>query len=48
MVFFFEAAAGVEKNYVVYMGADKFENEGLIEWGWTSDIWFHATKPSLF
>eukprot|EP00629_Pelagomonadales_sp_RCC1024_P009311 CAMPEP_0119287922 /NCGR_PEP_ID=MMETSP1329-20130426/36403_1 /TAXON_ID=114041 /ORGANISM="Genus nov. species nov., Strain RCC1024" /LENGTH=210 /DNA_ID=CAMNT_0007288699 /DNA_START=186 /DNA_END=814 /DNA_ORIENTATION=- len=30
------------EEYVVYMGADKFENEALIEWGWRSDVWFHV------
>ncbi|KAJ1461788.1 hypothetical protein M885DRAFT_584710 [Pelagophyceae sp. CCMP2097] len=42
MVFLFEARAGAEANYVVYMGADKHENEGLIEWGWFTDVWFHV------
>jgi hypothetical protein len=31
---------------VVYMGADKYENEGLIEWGHWTDIWFHVDKLS--
>ena len=24
------------------MGADKYENEGLFEWGQTRDVWFHV------
>ena len=31
---------------VVYMGADKHENEGLIEWGHPTDVWFHVDKLS--
>ena len=45
MVFYFTADAKDPRDgedYVVYMGADKYENEGLIEWGWKSDVWFHV------
>lgn len=28
------------------MGADKYENEKLIRWGWPSDIWFHVDDLS--
>ena len=28
------------------MGADKFENESLIEWGHNTDVWFHVDKLS--
>ena len=45
MVFYFTADAKDPKDgedYVVYMGADKFENEGLIEWGQKRDVWFHV------
>ena len=30
----------------MYMGKDKFENEGLIEWGWKTDLWFHVDALS--
>jgi len=30
------------EEYIVYMGADKYENENLIEWGQTRDVWFHV------
>jgi hypothetical protein len=43
MVFYFECAT---PGYTVYMGKDKFENEGLIEWGWRSDLWFHVDNLS--
>ena len=28
------------------MGADKYENEKLIRWGWSCDIWFHVDDLS--
>ena len=28
------------------MGADKYENEKLIRWGWPTDIWFHVDDLS--
>ena len=41
------AAAAVKlSDCVVYMGADKHENEGLIEWGHPTDVWFHVDKLS--
>lgn len=43
MVFYFESSV---TGYVVYMGKDKFENEGLIQWGWKSDLWFHVDNLS--
>ena len=43
MVFYFESSVS---GYVVYMGKDKFENEGLIEHGWKSDLWFHVNGLS--
>uniref|UniRef100_T1II61 Coiled-coil domain-containing protein 25 n=1 Tax=Strigamia maritima TaxID=126957 RepID=T1II61_STRMM len=30
----------------IFMGVDKFENEGLIKWGWPEDVWFHVDKLS--
>lgn len=31
---------------VIYMGADKHENEELIKWGFPEDVWFHVDKLS--
>ena len=31
---------------IVYMGADQFENDALIEWGLPTDIWFHVDRHS--
>ncbi|XP_022661029.1 coiled-coil domain-containing protein 25-like isoform X2 [Varroa jacobsoni] len=28
------------------MGADKYENEKLIRWGWPEDVWFHVDNLS--
>lgn len=28
------------------MGADKYENEDLIKYGWPEDIWFHVDDLS--
>ena len=28
------------------MGADKYENEDLIKYGWPEDIWFHVDDMS--
>ena len=44
MVFYFtcEYKDPGGEPYIVYMGADKYENEGLIEWGQTRDVWFHV------
>mmetsp|Transcript_20305 Transcript_20305/g.47442 ORF Transcript_20305/g.47442 Transcript_20305/m.47442 type:complete len:207 (+) Transcript_20305:38-658(+) len=33
-------------DYVLYMGKDKHENEGLIEHSWPDDLWFHVDKMS--
>jgi predicted ribosome quality control (RQC) complex YloA/Tae2 family protein len=43
MVFFF---TGRDPRYLMYMGADKEENEHLIRWGWPEDVWFHVDKHS--
>jgi hypothetical protein len=40
MVFFFMSSDG----YVVYMGADKYENEDLIRYGLPEDIWLVCRK----
>lgn len=42
MVLFFESADG----YVIYMGADKYENEDLIKYGLPEDMWFHVDDMS--
>mmetsp|Transcript_15371 Transcript_15371/g.23149 ORF Transcript_15371/g.23149 Transcript_15371/m.23149 type:complete len:214 (+) Transcript_15371:75-716(+) len=42
MVFFFESSEG----YVIYMGADKYENEDLIKYGLPEDMWFHVDDLS--
>ena len=48
MVFYFtcEYKDPGGEPYIVYMGADKYENEGLIEWGQTRDVWFHVDGVS--
>jgi NFACT protein RNA binding domain len=35
MVFYFTTSEG----YMIYMGADKFENEDLIRYGIPEDLW---------
>ena len=35
-----------DDTFVIYMGADKHENEHLIKWGWPEDIWFHVDSLS--
>jgi len=45
MVLFFESTV-VSPPYLIYMGADKHENEELIRWGWPEDVWFHVDKLS--
>lgn len=42
MVLFFTGS----EDYVMYMGADKFENEDLIKYGLPEDLWFHVDKHS--
>lgn len=42
MVFFFTTSTG----HVIYMGADKHENEGLIKHGLPTDVWFHVDDLS--
>lgn len=36
----------VSPPYIIYMGADKHENDKLIRWGWPEDVWFHVDKLS--
>eukprot|EP01132_Coremiostelium_polycephalum_P009757 gene9757-11985_t len=43
MVLFFKIC---DPDYLIYMGADKFENEELIKYGWPEDIWFHVNDLS--
>lgn len=33
-------------KYYLYMGKDKYENEDLIKYGWSDDLWFHVDKLS--
>lgn len=42
MVLYFTSSEG----YVMYMGADKYENEDLIRYGIPEDIWFHVDDMS--
>ena len=43
MVFFFESE---QKDAIIYMGKDKFENEELIKYALPHDIWFHVDTMS--
>ncbi|KAM3175577.1 hypothetical protein ACTXT7_008232 [Hymenolepis weldensis] len=36
----------VSPPYILFMGADKYENDKLIRWGWPEDVWFHVDKLS--
>lgn len=42
MVFYFTTSEG----YTIYMGADKYENEELIKYGFPEDFWFHVEDMS--
>jgi predicted ribosome quality control (RQC) complex YloA/Tae2 family protein len=42
MVHFFTSSEG----FIIYMGADKFENEDLIRYGLPEDLWFHVDNHS--
>jgi hypothetical protein len=42
MVLFFTSSEG----YIMYMGADKYENEDLIKYGLPEDLWFHVDDMS--
>ena len=41
-MYFFTAKDGTQ----LYMGKDKYENEGLIKHGWPEDVWFHVDSLS--
>ena len=43
MVLYFESNV-VSPPARLYMGADKYENEELIKYGWPEDVWFHVDK----
>ncbi|KAH0485874.1 MAG: uncharacterized protein KVP18_003140 [Porospora cf. gigantea A] len=43
MVFYYTCS---DPTYMVYIGKDKYENEGLIRWGWEEDLWFHVDALS--
>ena len=34
------------EKYTLYMGRDKIENEDLIKFGWSQDVWFHVSNLS--
>ena len=48
MVFFFESEGNtcsltiLDKDAIVYMGKDKFENETLIKYALPHDIWYNS------
>eukprot|EP01038_Epipyxis_sp_PR26KG_P010460 gene10460-14051_t len=42
MVLYFTSSEG----YIIYMGADKYENEDLIRYGIPEDLWFHVDDMS--
>jgi predicted ribosome quality control (RQC) complex YloA/Tae2 family protein len=42
MVFFFTSSDG----HLLYMGKDKYENESLIKYGFSEDVWFHVDDMS--
>ncbi|KAL3803626.1 hypothetical protein ACHAW5_006388 [Stephanodiscus triporus] len=43
MVYYFTTRCG---QYTIYMGRDKYENEGLIKYGHPEDCWFHVDDLS--
>ncbi|WP_459806228.1 NFACT RNA binding domain-containing protein, partial [Herbidospora sp. RD11066] len=45
MVLYFKSNV-VTPSYIIFMGADKHENEELIKWGYPEDVWFHVDKLS--
>ncbi|KAI8009454.1 Coiled-coil domain-containing protein 25 [Camellia lanceoleosa] len=45
MVFYFKARAEA-RDYTIFMGLNKFENEELNKYGFPEDIWFHVDKMS--
>ncbi|XP_063234807.1 coiled-coil domain-containing protein 25 [Bacillus rossius redtenbacheri] len=45
MVLYFTSNV-VSPPVTLFMGADKYENEKLIKWGWPEDVWFHVDKLS--
>ncbi len=44
MVFYFNCDEN--PDWIIYMGADKYENEDLIKYGWEEDVWFHVDNIS--
>lgn len=47
MVFYFhprgyDVSSEGSQDYLIYVGKDKFENEGLIKYGLSCDVWFHV------
>jgi len=45
MVFFFTSVVD-GREWSLYMGRDKMENEDLLRWGFPEDVWFHVDKLS--
>jgi len=47
MVFYFDVTVPPDGDaWTVYMGRDKYENEGLIQHGWPIDVWLHVDDLS--
>ena len=46
MVLYYTPRGAETTGHVVYVGADKHENEHLIQWGLPHDVWFHVDKLS--
>ena len=43
MVFYFKCC---DPQYTIYMGKDKYENEQLLKFGFSEDVWFHVDDLS--
>lgn len=46
MVFWYYTTSATGQKWDIYMGVDKFENEDLIKYGLTCDLWFHVDDLS--
>ena len=46
MVLYYTPRGAETTGHVIYVGADKHENEHLIKWGLPHDVWFHVDKLS--
>ena len=45
-MFYYVANVPQVGEFKIYMGKDKYENEGLIKHGWPEDVWFHVDNLS--